>query len=556
MQGAHYWCRQPYAGTIGELVLTNCVNSDPRPLCEQIAKCTLLQSLQCVGCALALDELLGLLLNRLSHLVQLEFSLDGTDVSTEIDRLLRMTCAWQGRCARRLRRVYVEIGADRCFELLRTFLSFCPNLKELHVHLVRGSFSDALSECHRIREQLALLETFTFTSELQASVSYPYEPYPPSTFMKYAAICANVRHKKSGDLWSCARLNDLAVPSNPIRVLPSQLTVVVEQDTDAATRDRFRQAGRHNVWTHVRQLCLMLLPEKLSCYVYPKASFRLRDCLREFFTTTLFHIVELNVSSFHFNIDIDLIQLLPEEMLNRLQALSLPPCAFQCRSALRRLTISSFSLRELDVRTDKRGGIILCSFCMLCVTDMVELHPDDPVWPAFRNVLVRLTLHDVQPDYCLWFARWCRAFTVRLSEWLGIYRDKRRFPVALGLALASNGVTRCLLLRHEDLPIADADVLATLSRVTSLRHLYLLTSMKFSDNDAAVSVTAATRLIPQLESLHVHYRRDTDNSEQRVTWVRRQRTSVLLRNHPCFTYCSTATFIGLAKPRNRDYTVQ
>ncbi|KAL1473139.1 hypothetical protein MTO96_022518 [Rhipicephalus appendiculatus] len=57
----------------------------------------------------------------------------------------------------------------------------------------------------------------------------------------------------------------------------------------------------------------------------------------------------------------------------------------------------------------------------------------------------------------------------------------------------------------------------------------------------------------RLKCVHIHYRNCiADKSEQRVTWLRRRRDPGLLQEVPCFACCSTATFIGLVKPVNRD----
>ncbi|KAL1443285.1 hypothetical protein MTO96_046028 [Rhipicephalus appendiculatus] len=96
-----------------------------------------------------------------------------------------------------LRRVYVEVGGDHDFQLLRELLNSWRNMTELHVHLVRGTFSNALSQCRRLHAELVQqLEVFTFTSELPASLPFAYEPDPSSPFTNCATIWANVRLKR------------------------------------------------------------------------------------------------------------------------------------------------------------------------------------------------------------------------------------------------------------------------------------------------------------------------------------------------------------------------
>ncbi|KAL1471327.1 hypothetical protein MTO96_040008 [Rhipicephalus appendiculatus] len=85
----------------------------------------------------------------------------------------------------------------------------------------------------------------------------------------------------------------------------------------------------------------------------------------------------------------------------------------------------------------------------------------------------------------------------------------------------------------------------------SLQHLCLLTSMVVSEADASKCVYESAARATQLKCVHIHYKHETEDSEQRVTWLQR-RYEDLYRNRPCFACCSTATFIGLVKPVNRD----
>ncbi|KAL3240837.1 hypothetical protein MRX96_047900 [Rhipicephalus microplus] len=62
--------------------------------------------------------------------------------------------------------------------------------------------------------------------------------------------------------------------------------------------------------------------------------------------------------------------------------------------------------------------------------------------------------------------------------------------------------------------------------------------------------------LPRLKYLHVHYRKNPDGDfNKRITCTRGpclRGSEALVRNGPCIQSCSMATFIGLAKPLNRN----
>ncbi|KAL1470398.1 hypothetical protein MTO96_024333 [Rhipicephalus appendiculatus] len=87
--------------------------------------------------------------------------------------------------------------------------------------------------------------------------------------------------------------------------------------------------------------------------------------------------------------------------------------------------------------------------------------------------------------------------------------------------------------------------------MTNLRHLCLLTSARVTDLGASRFVRDITAKMSQLKCVHLHY--NVCDTERRVTWLRGQQDGCsLYRDRPCIACCSTATFIGLVKPVNRD----
>ncbi|KAH7979949.1 hypothetical protein HPB49_012147 [Dermacentor silvarum] len=537
---------------VHELDITNCILADPDDLHGQIGRCEGLRSLRCVACKLRASDLLRLMLERLPYLAQVEFSLvAGTGVDTEIRNVRQVASRMPGILAFNLRLMYVEVGGYQNFKLLSEILGFCPNLTALHVHFVRGSFWNALLECHGILKERAFLESFTFTSELPAAIQR--EPASPLEFTSCAAVCANVSHQRRLNSWSCARLCDLALDCNEGRTLPLQLVVVAVHIAEF-TAEWIRVAGHRHVWTCVRQLCLLLFPAEHSCTVYPLAGATYLHSLREFFSTAMRHLVELNVSSFHFGPDFDLTELLQEGTLKFLEALSAPPCGLCHPTALRRLAHYCPHLEDLDVRFDRQGSFVQCIVCecefRLEPEDMVEQHTGAPL---FRNGLARLTFSDVPELVSLRFLERCQMVTLRLSNCPG---PSHPDYVRLGPLLANSSTLSCLVLRHDALPFGDASLVANLSSIPSLQYLHLLSATSVSGNEASMSVCALRASLPRLLCLHIHYRDASDGTEQRVTWIREWfvgGSSGTIQDSPCFLYCSTATFIGLAKPVNRHF---
>ncbi|KAH7943658.1 hypothetical protein HPB52_009863 [Rhipicephalus sanguineus] len=479
----------PYA--VSALVLRNCVPCEPAQLCAQISRCVRLRRLSCVGSALQPSRLFKLMLENLRYLQHLELSLVEdleVVVDSEINSMRPIATQMRGVIRyHSLRRMYVEVGGDRNFELLWELLVFCPNLTDLHVHFVRGTFSNALAHCRRLHEQLDQLEMFTFTSELPASVPFPYEPDPTLTFATCAAVCANVRHDRSHDWWSCVELSHLVLSRDRAVLLPTQLVVFAAGDLWAS----LWEGSRRHSWSRVRELCLLLLPPRPSMQTYPMAGAVCRVYLKHLFFA-LDSIAELNVSSFHFRLDINLKRLLKDNPLwGRLLALSVPPCWFSTHSSVRLLLSACPNLKDLDVRVGSRGGYLRCTSCYNVLYSTVPVHELSGAPMFLSTSITKLTLCDVT------------------------YK-------------------------------------ASLCHMTSLQHLCLLTSMQVSDGDAAKCVSDCVARAAQLKCVHIHYKRDTDGLEQRVTWLKRRRDKVLLRGGPCFACCSTATFIGLVKPVNRN----
>ncbi|KAL3240838.1 hypothetical protein MRX96_047901 [Rhipicephalus microplus] len=221
--------------------------------------------------------------------------------------------------------------------------------------------SDALLRCRNIIAVLNDLETFTFTSEM-FSYKQP-DPTAPLDFVSCAAVCGNVTFRKPTGRWSCVRLCDLVLDCHEPVVLPSQLVmVVVDSDEDSVT-EWVRVASLGHDWTKVHLLCLLLFSEEPSSFCYPTAGIAYRESLRLYFSTALKYLNELNICSLRFGADLDFAELLQDGSLDKLHAFSASLCAFGCPSALRRLAQACSDLTDLDIRCERKSGLVQCTGC-------------------------------------------------------------------------------------------------------------------------------------------------------------------------------------------------
>ncbi|KAL3255556.1 hypothetical protein MRX96_017454 [Rhipicephalus microplus] len=92
--------------------------------------------------------------------------------------------------------------------------------------------------------------------------------------------------------------------------------------------------------------------------------------------------------------------------------------------------------------------------------------------------------------------------------------------------------------------------------VAGLEYLYVLSWDCLSEEVIEMFLHTSSTSLPRLKYLHVRYRKcPEDDFNNRITWMRgpcSKGSEVLVRSSPCIHSCSTATFIGLAKPLNRN----
>ncbi|KAL1424430.1 hypothetical protein MTO96_020217 [Rhipicephalus appendiculatus] len=515
------------ATSVLELDVSNCIVADLNLLVKYIGLLSSLRFLRCLACPIPASYLLPLLQERLVELEELDFSLIIPDqfIGNEVEKLSASSCEQPLVLARSLRRVYAEVNSDENAQLLWWLLRFCPNVTELHVHVLSGDFQRTVFYVNAILLSNRQLEKFTFTSDIPPTIHLP--PCEMTDFNAQVLVCANVCYWDFLDSCCCVWLRDCTLDTSS-EELSSQLVVVFTDEADVLA-GRISAAVRGHVWTAVRHLCLVLLPQQpFGTEAHPMAEIAYLDGLREFFPV-LEYLVELNVHS----------------------RFRRHPAGCTTPRAVHRLARACRELIELDVRVEQRGTQLGCTVCQLPLQiepdDVAELHDD---FPRSRRRFRRLTLSGVPNLASLRFLMSCKVEELRLVDC--------RLPslsdfVHIEGMLFSNTNLRYLVLRDSALPFGTTGLMDNVARVTRLEYLCLLTDALSSHDTATEHVKQLATRLPRLKYLHVHYRHCLDGTQQQVSWIRpagQRNGGHLVANGPC-VLCFTATFVGLNKPRSR-----
>ncbi|KAL3236846.1 hypothetical protein MRX96_022102 [Rhipicephalus microplus] len=490
---------------VESLDLTNCIHLETDEVIPIIKKCAFTNSLRCLSCSIQPGALVTLILGHMRHLVRLELTLV-CEVVQEVGEYPDKD-VWVNRyILPDLHHIYVEMAYDASYQLFATILRESVNLKHLHVHFLRGSFLNALCE------EALRLEKFTFTSEqpphCQSLVS-------PLGLFNCISVCANVEHRRPGGIMSVFTFHHLAEDSGERRRMPNQATVVaVHTKRRNLTPELMLTAFRGHDWS----------------FTNPPSTL----------------VPGLDVK--------ELLQDATLKKLRFLQSLSATPCGLRRLSALRLLAQHCPHFGELDVRYEN-GGLVRCLGCEVGVpldSDAPTNVPGGTV--GFQKRLDRLTLSGIRFPVDLHFIECCGpTTTVRLSGCASTSSPRYEH---LAKVLSETCWPTCLVLRHGSIDIEDASVLAMLSSVHSLLYLYLLSTVSCPNEVAETCFRALAAALPRLRFLHYHYL-TLNGVERSLTLVRSkddpEDTGNLLRNAPCYQCCSTATFVGLAKPLNREF---
>ncbi|KAK8771750.1 hypothetical protein V5799_025006 [Amblyomma americanum] len=426
-----------HGATLLELHLTNNRIAEPDELCHLIIRAERLHTLECIASCVKARHLLPVILRPLEHLTRLEFSMvdEEDEARRQIDQIGKPTEGASCQpLAGKIRCMYVEVAGDANFDLLDLFLEYCPNVIDLHVHLVSGNFDSAVLRCANVLANRPLMETFAFTSELPSPM--PLEPPAALNFGHCAHAVANVLYRREGQTWNCKRLRDLVTSTAP--ALPEPLIVVAVLQDDL--EEQIRQAGELNTWDVVDFLCLVLLspPARGGS---PHAAVIGTPCCDALATLfgLLKNLTELNVNSFHFADGVDLTVLLLKSSL-RLRAISLPPCALRPEEALLRLKDCG-NIDDLDIRSGYDGPRKVCQSC----ESGLYLQPFDFVDWGMRG---RLTVFDVHLVRHLAFVDGCKLAELRIVD---SSPNPLHYLFTIGALLKYTSTLRTLVLSYQGL---------------------------------------------------------------------------------------------------------
>ncbi|KAH6941152.1 hypothetical protein HPB50_014451 [Hyalomma asiaticum] len=519
------------------LNISNCIVAQQSLVMTSLRRLENLQTLLCVACPVRASLLLEHLLVPLHKVTHLEFSLVETlnNARDEIFQLRCMAGRYGGRKTN-LRKVYVEVADEVNVQVMLSFLIHCPLVKELHIHFLRNVPFNL--------DMVAHLWRFTFTCEApfttQSGLDWPL------TLKNCVDIHGNVARANPPEAFNCARLLDMAAwPERALLLEPVVLVVIDQWDLGKCLRD----AACRRRWEVLRSLCIVSFARSTTETVYPAVGAAHDADLRDFFSR-LTNIVELNVSSFHFGDGIDFTTLLETPALQRLRALSLPPCALRASGAFGRLARGLGDIEDLDIRLNLDGRHRWCCFCDN------ELNIDGMDTSALRIGSGRFTLSNVPKLASLDFLRHFHARSLRFID----VSERPRFDYkALSNFLRHNTHLISLVVRLANIGFNEAFFQTSMTPGLALQRLCLLTRSKMKPELAEHRVVTMAQQLPRIFYFHVHYVDSDTDIEATVTWIRLPDDEVadvlqqgkVMHNAPCIM-CSTQTFIALVKPHVRE----
>ncbi|KAH6941168.1 hypothetical protein HPB50_014467 [Hyalomma asiaticum] len=537
-------------GNLHSLNISNCIVAHPTSLLCILSSLKNLRTLSCIACPLKPSLLLDQLLTSLENLTRLEFSLveAGDDATMEAIKVWDFRRVHLGKKTS-LREIYVEVMSDDNMKLLLAFVEYSPLLKDIHIYFtnyIRSNYE--VISCLRIVESLEELATFTISCEAPCTTqSVPLTQ--PLDLQNCMHIHGTLVFRKSPKALSYALLRDLA--TSPESTLPPKHAVLVALKSSNLKKE-MRDAGHRHDWSELQTLCLLMFFRELHATMYPAVGAEHTMVLREFFAR-LSNLVELNVSSFHFHDDVDFTELMPTAALQRLRALSLPPCGLRHRGAVRRLAVGLGEMEELDIRINVDGRHNTCFFCN---DQLVIEHADIS---ALRIGSGRLTLSNVPRLASLNFLERLKVPHVRFIARYDI-EDTHIDYRAFCNALRGNDTVRSIVLKLPDIKLEEESFETLLCPAKALERLCILTTAKLKASKAEMIAASMARRLPSIFYLHIHYVDVVMGTKTNVTWIRASEGDVaeewsqpgkVMRGKPCIM-CSTQTFVALPKPRCRE----
>ncbi|KAH7935791.1 uncharacterized protein LOC119405111 [Rhipicephalus sanguineus] len=531
-------------GNLHSLNISNCIVAVPALLLSLASGLRNLQTLSCIACPLKASLLLDRLLTSLQNVTQLDFSLVDAmdDAKEELFKIRHLGIVHAGKQTN-IRKMYVEVADKHNTQVLLLFLNYCPLLKDLHVHFVHDVSSDlCAATCSSIADHLLNLVIFTVTCEAPSTAQS--DPRQPIDLRYCIDLHGNAVFRKSPLAFNCAQLRNVVLSPNSTFPLEPVVLVAV----DRPDLGFLIGVPRYNC-SQLRSLCVLLYARNLDQAVYPTISTMHSTALRQFFAK-LHNLVELNVSSFHFDDSVDFTELLAAPALQRLRALSLPPCGLRPEGAVRRLALRLGDVEDLDIRLNLDGRHKSCRSCDKELT----IEPVDA--SAFRNGSGRLTLSNVPNLVSVNFLPHFKMPHLRFIDDSDVPHFDYR---ALSMTLSSSKTLRSLVIGMALINFSEMSFEFLLCPAIALERLCLLTKTKLATWKAHLVVEAMARQLPTIFYIHIHYVDVETGSETTVTWIGRHegeaagpssRPSVMQKK-PCIM-CSTQTFVGLAKPHYRE----
>ncbi|KAL3210740.1 hypothetical protein MRX96_008680 [Rhipicephalus microplus] len=557
----------PLVVYVRRLRFNNCLAFPSSSILDVARYCRNLRELSCVNCIVEPNALFDLLALQLTGVTKLEWSLheDG-HYKTWLDKRtvthLRTFPRLQGP---RLNTMYVEVAVtSETLYFLKNFVARCRRLRHLHVHAIRkeGLAVPSSEACRRKLTKLKQhLETFKYSHEellapMNLGARLMERDERRRTFSAEDAIWGNIhcrfKPENATNLFIFADVAERKVILRGIK----QAVVVVEGDARSTCLFE-HAAGQADSWKDVTRLCLGLVaPRGFDVPTMPTAHRGYMNPMMQFFDACVSHLVELNVTAFHFTEEADCCLVVASTLPN-LRSLAVAPCGVNHAYSLESLACGCLFLEHLDVGSD---GVRSCEACHRPL-----LFTARRFWTLHESTrLRRLSIGETTTVADLNFLQLCRVMELRLHLDCEDAAKLRDCKSSLGDLLSFNPLLTSLTL------ISGREILGqrfaeNLSAVRSLLHLCVLTATRTPESAAEDFFMILEGSLPHLRSLHAHYL-DVRGTIQVRTWLRQWRPDntvptiakwrssegVFLDDSPCLgRLCSVSTFIGLVRPRNR-----
>ncbi|KAH7935799.1 uncharacterized protein LOC119405108 [Rhipicephalus sanguineus] len=528
-------------GNLQSLNISNCIVAHPAGLLSLLSGLRNLEALSCIACPLKPSDLLDLLLSSLQNVTSLEFSLVEAvnDAAKEVNKIRDVVGVRNDGKVTNIRRIYLEVAGPENLHVMFAFIQYCPYVTNIHLHFVEyARLQIGVLVFFRATRLLSGLREFATTCESRATMTP--DPWPANARTRLDNH-ANVVFRMNPSRWNYVNLYDLAVSLD--RTLPAAPVVIVAFASPDLDRC-FTYAGPGRNWSCLKSMCLLYISDHLDDAFYPTVHGAHAPALRNFFAR-LTNIVELNVSSVHFDDDIDFTTLLRASALSRLSALSVPPCGLRQRGAVHRLAIGLRDIQDLDIRLKCEGRHTRCYHC----SGELSVDPEDA--SLFCASSSRLTLSDVPNLASLTFLESCPVAHLRFID----ISDEPRYDFgALSRAVRNSRTLRSLVVKLSHIDFNSESFESSLSPAEALERLCILSKTKLRSRKAQRIVKAMACHIPSIFYLHIHYVNIETNKETNATWIRLPEGDTggqSFRGKPCIM-CSTQTFIALIKPRCRE----